>query len=118
MAPNRRGLLRVLWQGLCPRCRSGRIFGGRLRMNETCPVCNLKFEREPGYFVGAMYVSYAIAVPILAALTMLLSYTVIRTWPLELVVIPAVVLFLPLVPAVFRYSRILWIHLARYIDPT
>ena len=28
-------------------------------MNEFCPHCNLKFEREPGYFYVAMFVSYA-----------------------------------------------------------
>ena len=32
-------------------------------MFERCPVCGLKFEREQGYFLGAMYVSYALAIP-------------------------------------------------------
>jgi hypothetical protein len=30
-------------------------------MNERCPYCGLKFEREQGYFLGAMYFSYCIA---------------------------------------------------------
>ena len=46
----------ILYQR-CPRCRSGSIFRtsifrGFPRMNERCPVCNLKFEREQGYFLG------------------------------------------------------------------
>ena len=29
----------------------------------------------------------------------------------------SVILFIPLAPMVFRYSRILWIHFDRYVDP-
>jgi phage FluMu protein Com len=49
----------------CPRCRVGNVFIGSTysfkaqKMNEHCPHCNLKFEREPGYFYVAMFVSYA-----------------------------------------------------------
>lgn len=86
-------------------------------MNPTCPSCGLKFEREPGYFTGAMYVSYAIAVPIISAITLLLWLGPLRGWELRWAVLPAGVLFLLFVPAVFRWSRILWIHMDRYIDP-
>jgi len=57
------------WYGIshakCPRCRVGNVFTGATyafknqKMNETCPYCSLKFEREPGYFYVAMFVSYA-----------------------------------------------------------
>ena len=55
----------------CPRCRTGdifrcSIFRGFLKMHERCPVCDLKFEREPGYFLGAMYVSYSLGLVIVA----------------------------------------------------
>ena len=49
----------------CPRCRVGKVFDGATysfkaqHMNEYCPHCALKFEREPGYFYVAMFVSYA-----------------------------------------------------------
>ncbi len=86
-------------------------------MHETCPVCHLRFSREPGYFVGAMYVSYALAVVVIGALTAVLSYGLVPGWPVEWVALPAVTLFLPLVPTVFRYSRIIWIHIDRYVDP-
>ena len=52
----------------CPRCRIGNSFIGPTygfklqKMNEVCPHCNLKFEREPGYFYVAMFVSYAMNV--------------------------------------------------------
>jgi uncharacterized protein (DUF983 family) len=52
----------------CPKCGEGNPFikqSGLLNvpeMHEDCPNCNYHFEREPGYFIGAMYVSYGIAV--------------------------------------------------------
>ncbi len=60
------------WHGIthskCPRCRTGKVFTGATysfkaqKMNEVCPHCGLKFEREPGYFYVAMFVSYALNV--------------------------------------------------------
>ena len=60
------------WKGFlqakCPRCRQGQVFNGATyalntkKMNEICPVCKLKFEREPGYFYVAMFASYAFSV--------------------------------------------------------
>jgi len=31
-------------------------------MNERCANCNYKYDKEPGYFFGAMYLSYAMAI--------------------------------------------------------
>ncbi len=28
-------------------------------MNPQCPCCGERFEKEPGYYTGALYVSYA-----------------------------------------------------------
>jgi hypothetical protein len=51
-------------------------------MNETCSECGLKFGRgEPGYFTGAMYVSYALAIPLILLLT-LIEYLLIPGWAL------------------------------------
>jgi len=85
-------------------------------MHPRCPVCNLDFEPEPGYFTGAMYISYALAVPIVAGLTVLVYRFVPDLPPLRAVLL-AGGLFVPVVPLVFRASRVLWIHLDRTIDP-
>ena len=54
-------------------------------MNEDCPTCGLDFDRgEPGYFTGAMYVSYALVIPVIALLT-LIEHLIVP----ELVVVPA-----------------------------
>lgn len=100
----------------CPRCHRGRMFRGWIRMHDACPVCRYVFEREPGYFVGAMYVSYAMAVPILVVLAVLVHW-LLPTWTGLRVLAAALPLFLLLTPVIFRYSRVIWAHLDWTIDP-
>ena len=112
-----RARLAAVAAGRCPRCRNGRIFRGRFAMNPTCPACGLRFEREPGYFTGAMYVSYVLALPVMVVCVAAV-YLVAPTLSFGATVAAATVLFLPFVPALFRYSRILWIHLDQTVDPS
>ena len=64
---------------------------------------------------GAMYVSYALAAPILGLVT-LLCWALLR-WPLEWAYAAAVVVLLLCTPAIFRYSRIAWVHFDRWTEP-
>ncbi len=85
-------------------------------MYVACPECGLVFGREEGYFMGAMIVSYIIGVPLLAILTLLVLW--VTRWRFDLALLIAGVYFLPFVPAVFRYSRVIWMHFDRMVDPT
>ena len=84
-------------------------------MYQACPECRVIFGRENGYFTGAMIVSYMLAVPILAALALGVAY--VSHWTAEIDILVAGILFLPLVPPVFRYSRVIWMHFDRVVDP-
>jgi len=56
--------LHVLWVTFtlrCPNCEQGKIFTGLFRMNKTCPVCGVRFEREDGESVGGMYINLGLA---------------------------------------------------------
>jgi uncharacterized protein (DUF983 family) len=111
----RSGFLAMLTQK-CPRCRAGQIFRGHITMSDDCPVCGLHFEREQGYFLGAMYLSYALSVPILGLL-MLAVYLLVPELRFEFIVLVATIAYLPFVPLVFRYSRVLWIYFERWANP-
>jgi uncharacterized protein (DUF983 family) len=104
---------------LCPRCRVGPIFKGSMLyfggMHERCAICGLKYQREQGYFLGAMYISYFVAVPTIAIFTAVLWK--LTHWGFTKVLLVAAVAFLPLVPLVTNFSRVLWIYLDRAIDP-
>jgi len=110
-----RGILRAL----CPRCRTGKIFRKSVwlfpGMYERCPECGLKFEREPGYFLGAMYIGYGLGVGTLALLTALVWEAF--KWPLLKSVGGGIVLFLPLAPVLTWMARVLFIYLDQGIDP-
>ncbi len=41
-------------------------------MSPRCSVCGLKFQREEGYFLGAMYISFGLALVIIALIALLL----------------------------------------------
>jgi uncharacterized protein (DUF983 family) len=104
----------------CPRCRTGSIFSysifrGFPKMHERCPVCDLKFEREPAYFLGAMYVSYGLGLVTVTIFAALLWK--ITGWWITTDTIWAVVLFLPLAPTLTLFARVLWIYLDQAIDP-
>ena len=85
-------------------------------MNATCPDCGLQFEREPGYFVGAMYFSYLLSVVFLAGIFFMLRWLV-PAWSSQWAALVAVILFLPFVGMTFRYSRTLWIYYDRWAWP-
>ena len=112
--------LRAILLQRCPRCRLGgifrySIFKGWPKMCERCPVCDLKFQREEGYFLGAMYISFGLALLVIAVIAVLLWGT--TGWPITKDTVWAVVLFLPLAPTISLFARVLWIYLDQTFDP-
>jgi uncharacterized protein (DUF983 family) len=113
----KRGIWAALIRQRCPRCREGKIFRGLVTMNDPCPVCGLLFQREEGYFLGAMYVSYFFSSGIYLVLHAL--WSILRDdWFSYATMFRAMATFLPLVPLIFRYSRVVWIYLDRDACPT
>jgi len=91
----------------CPRCGRSALFAGWFRMQERCAVCGLVYEREQGYFVGAIYLNYAAAVTVAFGTVLLLDWTVGLTLRQQLALGITLVTLVPLV--FFRYSRSLWL---------
>ena len=113
-------VVKNILRGVCPRCGKGAIFRtsmlrGWLSVHERCPVCGLKFEREQGYFLGAMYVSYALSIP--PMLLLVLAFWKLTGWPYDVAILAAFLAYLPFVPYVTRLARAVWIHLDRAVDP-
>jgi uncharacterized protein (DUF983 family) len=102
--------------GTCPRCHHGPLFinknpykiDGWDKMHTDCPVCGLHFEREPGFFQGAMYVSYAFGVALsigIVILNLLIGFN-----PLYYIISNTVALLLS-APLLFRWSRALYLNI-------
>ena len=110
----------AILHGQCPRCRMGTIFqSSRLRrfpqMNTECPVCSLRFEREEGYFLGAMYIGYLLGLILIvlfaAAFWLGLHLTLYRSF------VWGMALFLPFAVPLTFLARVLWIYLDQAVDP-
>lgn len=100
----------------CPRCRKGPIYAASNEMHVRCPECGHTYEREPGYFVGSLYISYAMAIAVLGTFT-LIGHLLFPEVDLGWIVLGAIVAFLPLVPTATRYARVLWMYIDRSIWP-
>lgn len=84
-------------------------------MARECVLCGLRFERAQGYFVGAIYVNYAVTVMIaLGGYFVLWSTTSVSTSAQLAIWVPFLLLF-PL--WFFRYSRSVWLALEYFVNP-
>lgn len=78
-------------------------------MPDKCPHCGQRYELEPSFFYGALYVSYALQVAIFATVSVAVSVLAPEaptSWYLIGVAGAALILF----PLVIRLSRSIWIH--------
>jgi len=115
MSPRLRRAVRAALLLRCPRCGQGRLFRGMFSMPQRCEVCDLAFEREPGYFVGAIYVNYAATAALtIGGFLLLDAYTTISL-TLQLVLWSAVGIAFPL--WFFRYSKAIWLAVDFFFSP-
>lgn len=108
----------------CPRCRKGPMFKDNnayrkfslkhiFDMHNNCPVCNQKYEMEPGFWYGTAYVSYALAVAVsvttFVAWFVLIGVSTDDNRIFYWLVINAILLVV-LQPWLMRLSRVLYIR--------
>ena len=110
----------------CPSCHEGKYFVHGFsflpsrfsKARELCDVCSHKFEKEPGFFFGAMFVSYGLAVA-LGVGTFLLIYLIRpqSNYVPYIIFIPLAQILLS--PLNFRLSRLIWMNMfTGYKDKT
>ncbi len=107
----------------CPRCHQGKFFVSHpydLKrvgdIHEHCSCCGLKFEKEPGFYYGGMYVSYALGVALFV--TFWTSFNLFFPTAgvgVQLAVIISATLILA--PLLYALSKIIWANLFIPYDP-
>ena len=105
---------RAMLAQACPRCRESSPFRGLYRMDATCVTCGLAFEREPGYWLGAMYFSYGLGIACAVPLAVCLARADFASSTIVLTVLAVLALLSPLT---FRMSRVMWMYLDQSVDP-
>jgi uncharacterized protein (DUF983 family) len=102
--------------GACPKCQKESMYADRkwfaltdiLKMNESCSHCKLKYQIEPSFFFGAMYVSYALNVMLIVA-TFIIAYLGFQAGITTIFVSVILVLIL-FFPIIIRLSRNIYIN--------
>jgi hypothetical protein len=84
-------------------------------MRAQCGHCALVFEREQGYFVGAIYINYAATTLIAIAGFFALDHLASLSLAQQLVVWGIFAVLFPLF--FFRYSRSLWLSVDYVFNP-
>lgn len=87
----------------CPRCGVGRLFRGWFTMEESCRHCGLDFRREPGFYLGSIYINYGITALGTGGLYALLAFGLGTSHETALGVCLAVAVLFPI--WFFRYAR-------------
>lgn len=100
----------------CPKCNEGDFFistpydlkkAGEIHKN--CSHCGLKYEKEPGFFYGSMYVSYALQVALFVTLwtSFNLFFPAITIgWQITTILLASIVF----APYLYALSKIIWIN--------
>ncbi len=97
----------------CPRCGSGHLFRRYFHLVDDCPRCGLHFEREAGYFAGAL----AINITCVGGLFAIVFISLLAATIPEIPVVPILVIVVPIVvigPVVwYPFSKTLWMAVDR-----
>jgi len=118
MPANNQSKLKSIFTFKCPRCHEGNMFPAGTfysptkfsNMNKYCSCCGQDFEPEPGYYYGAMYVSFAISTAIFLGVLFVL-YFLVEEITFMMVLTAVLVITIGLLPLTFRLSRALWINI-------
>ncbi len=102
-------------QRRCPYCGAAGIFRTWFELHKTCPGCGVEFNREEGYFLGAMAINLVVAEGItVGVVTAMMVFTTLALLPLEAAAMSLAVL-LPIL--FYPYSRMFWMALNLQLDP-
>lgn len=109
--------LNSILTGTCPRCQNESMyldknplhFSKILKMNEKCSHCDLKYQIEPSFFYGAMYVSYGLNVA-LGIAAFVVSYVILNS-SIKTAFIAIILANIILFPFVLRWSRNIYINI-------
>ena len=105
----------------CPRCSEGDFFEDSnplnlknvLKTHEYCPNCKLKYQIEPSFFYGAMYISYGLTVGA-SILTFIVLYAL--GFNLIEIFIGIIVILVLMTPFTLRLARLIYINIFVHFD--
>ena len=111
----------ILIRGLllrCPNCGKGKLFRRGFTMYEKCPVCGWRYEREEGYWTGAVAVNLVVTELLIALVAVPLAVALaLAQKPVTLLVIIGLPLPFILPFLFFRHAKSLWMSIDFIVHP-
>jgi uncharacterized protein (DUF983 family) len=104
----------------CPRCGGRGLFETWFRLRDHCPTCGVRFAREEGFFIGALFVNMAVTEAVLFVWLAVAFLLTLPDAPITAIVIGVVAITVVIPLAFYPYSKTIWaaIHLAMEpLDP-
>ena len=97
----------------CARCGSGKLFRHWFHMVEDCPRCGLHFEREQGYFAGALAINLILVGGVFAVVFITILALTIPDLPIAftLAVCIPIVAIGPIIA--YPFSKTIWVAVDR-----
>jgi uncharacterized protein (DUF983 family) len=92
----------------CPQCGSGNLFRRWINMVDTCPRCDYRFEREEGFFLGAVVVSVIITELVIVAIIVVGFSLTLPDAPVGALAVGGglAALFTPLI--IYPFTKTIW----------
>jgi hypothetical protein len=108
--------------GACPKCHQESMYVNKnpyalsdiFKMHERCSHCNSKYQIEPSFFYGSMYVSYGVGIAFAVA-AFIISYEFFGS-SLVTAFIAIIGTLVGFMPIIMRLSRNIWINLFMSYD--
>ena len=101
----------------CPQCHEGAFFKSSVydlknlgEIKEECSSCGCKYSKEPGFYYGAMYVSYGMGIAMFVAV-FLLTYLLYPTATATVYTIILLTVMIVLGPLIYALSKIVWANM-------
>lgn len=115
-------ILKSILNCKCPKCHKGDMFLNKktyqfknfLEIHDNCKECNQDFQIEAGFYLGAMFVSYALTVAL--CITVFVAFITFNAYSLIPYLIAIGITLIAFTPYTLRLSRSIWISMSVKYD--
>ncbi|MCT4663644.1 MAG: DUF983 domain-containing protein [Flavobacteriales bacterium] len=116
-------LVKSVLEHKCPKCVQSKMYvepnpykaATMTKMHLNCPSCGFNFYPEPGFYFGAMYITYALVAGEFIILFLLKTFLGLELGIWQFVGILLGFLLI-MAPINFRFSRVIWLNLFSSYD--
>ncbi len=99
----------------CPACGEAALYRAPFKMRSQCSFCEFTFQREQGYFVGAIYVNVILTESLIFFVYLMSLLLLPASDQTIYLVLFAMALVLPIL--FYHHARSLWLAFDYMVDP-